>query len=737
LRPIARLCGLAALSALAAFSQINTATLSGTITDPSRAMIATAVVEVRNESTGFVKNLTAEGGEFTITFLPIGTYTVTVSAPGFQKLVRSGLQLAAGQSLKLDLQLQVGSVSETVSVSSEAPLLQTETTTQLRTLTTSEVRELPQAKLDWTALANLSSGIRTLPSSGAAGGTGTISMNGITGEAMSITVDGTNASTDPEVPATGIYQQPNVINTLNTDAIAEVSIVKGILPASVGGTMAGNVNLISKGGTNTFHGDVFEFNSVSAENARNQFLKTKPRSTFNQYGGSIGGPILKDRLFFFGSYEGVRASRFQALTGNVPSPYLESISPPIYSSVFAVFPKVAQPANNPTALSVPYVGVGSVTQRDSHTAERIDYNISSYNQLALRYTRQDTYQLTPRLVASNRQSFKPRDDMYNANFTHSSSDGTWTSSSRFGYNRLYMLRVDEGFSQGLEGVGLSPWSSGGAEYYVLHGSTTTYMEDISFTHGAHSVKFGGILQRMGTGRFDLNTAEMSYSTPSDFLANIPASVTITFDVPDSNLSNYQYGGYVMDDYKVSPNLTLNLGLRYDYFSVPRERDGSLFNRGVDPNRPGLGPGFGPYLPPSSIYNGDFNNFQPRIGLAWSLGGTPQDRHPSRKRHLHKSHSDVRRSGHNDAIRAESSVPQHVQPDPEPHRRPQLSYPEFGVPFHHPHYAKQGRAVAEHRGGQSDDTELPGRVHDSVDGRGGARARLRDAAQRRICCQPGS
>lgn len=125
-------------------------------------------------------------------------------------------------------------------------------------------------------------------------------MNGMAPAAFGVTVDGTNASLDPELPSAGFYQAFNVINIVNTEGIQEVSTTKSIAPASVAGSMSGNINIITKGGTNDFHGSLFEFNSVSRFNARNQFLITKPRSTFNQYGGSIGGPILRNHLFFFG-----------------------------------------------------------------------------------------------------------------------------------------------------------------------------------------------------------------------------------------------------------------------------------------------------------------------------------------------------------------------------------------------------------------------------------------------------
>ncbi len=479
---------------------------------------------------------------------------------------------------------------------------------------------MPQQRLDWTGLTNLSTGVAVVSAAQTAGATGAIAFNGLSPESMGITVDGTNASSDPEEPAFGFYQQPNIINTLNSDAIAEVSVVKGIIPASVSGTISGNVNLITKSGSNQFHGDVFELNDVSYYDARNQFLTTRPRSTFNQYGGSIGGPILRNKLFFFGSYEGVQSTAFQAISGSVPSPYLISVSPKLWAPIFAVFPSAPQPAGNATALTSLYSGTGSLSQKDGNTAERIDYYLSATNQISFRYTRSAPDKTSPRIVAINPRVTDATTNMYNGSYTH--SGGNWTSSTRYGYNRLYMFRVDNGFDTGLPGVSFSGFGTSGAEYYVLNGATHTFIQDFALNRGKHSLEFGGVFQRQSTGRIDENTANFSYSTLSDFQSNIPNSVSITFDVPPSELHMYQFGGYIQDTYKLTSNLTLNLGIRYDYFTVPKERDGRLFNRDIDPSRPQLGIGFGPYRPSDSIYNADYKGIQPRVGFAWTIG---QDR----------------------------------------------------------------------------------------------------------------
>lgn len=619
LKPLIWALGLVLIVALAAYGQINTAKITGAITDPSRAPVPRARIQVFNENTGFTKTAdSTSSGEFTFDFLPIGIYTLTVEASGFQKLERKGVSLAAGEILGVNLRLKLGAVTQTVTVSGQSPLLNHESSNQLLTISNTDVRQLPQAKLDWSALANIGTGMRQVPVAGAPTGNSTISMNGLPGEGMSITLDGSSASGTLDGPSIGFYTQPNIINTVNTDAIQEISVNKGIMPASVGGTLSGNVNLISKGGTNQFHGDAYEVNSVAVYNARNQFLKTKPGFTFNQFGGSLGGPIRKDKLFFFGSYEGVRNNGFQAINTNIPSPYLESISPTVYTPIFKEFPSAPQPANNPTALSVQYITAGASVNNDLNTMERMDYYISPSNQLTARYVHARPYKLSPSVVVTNPEVWNTHNDMLNSNFLH--TQGNWTSATRFGYNNVYYDRLQLGLNSDEEGVSLSGiFGSPQAEDSRQLGYYWTAMEDLGIIRGRHSIQFGGIVQRQQSNVLDLNTASFSYSTLSDFLNNTPTQSEITYPVPLIGQRSYQVGAYIQDDVKATRNLTLNLGLRYDIFTVPQQKDGLLFNRGIDPARPYLGPGFGDYLPPSSIYNGDHNNFQPRAGFSWTLG----------------------------------------------------------------------------------------------------------------------
>lgn len=332
-------------------AQVTTATLNGTVTDATGALIPGAHVLLQNNATGLLRKIdTNSVGSYTFDFVPIGTYSVEVSSPGFQSRKQNGVVLGAAEQQRIDFALTAGNVASTVEVTAnDSVALDTTTPAQNVQLDSSAINQLPVARQDWTSVLQLGAGIST-DNSGSAPAGASLSINGLPPAGFNLTVDGTNATSDPETAAFGFYQGPNIINTINNDAIAEVSVVKGIAPATIGGTMSGNVNIITKSGSKAFHGSLYEINDVSAYDARNPFLTSKPRTTFNEYGGSIGGPIWKEKAFFFGSYEGARVSAFTAVSDTVPTPYFVSQAPSYFAPILGTYPTVAQPANDPTAI---------------------------------------------------------------------------------------------------------------------------------------------------------------------------------------------------------------------------------------------------------------------------------------------------------------------------------------------------------------------------------------------------
>lgn len=619
LRGLLTLMAVILAAALPSGAQSNTAAIYGTIFDSSKAIVPDAQITLTNQANGLVKTTSSNHvGQFTLNYIPVGLYSLKVSSSGFEAQEITGINLEAAQSVEIDFTLKVQTVSQTVEVTSAEPMLGLGSSDQRGNITNLQLTQLPVQKQDWTTLLQTSPGVAQISAQDAIGGSGIV-INGLPGSGFNLTVDGTNASAQPDLPAFGFYQQPNIINTVNNDAIQEVSLVRGIVPASVSGTMSGNVNIITKGGTNQFHGDLFEINDVNLYNARNQFLTSRPRYTFNQYGGALGGPVLRDKLFFFGSYEGVRLNSLTVINANVPSPYLIGISPAVYTPIFQSYPSPPpQPPSSPTALTVNVNQASSQIQDDGNAVARLDYNLSANNIFTLRYTRARPYKFAPQIISIDPRVTTGHQDAYTGQWIHSGF--RWSSNARLGFNRVRISRDDLGIGSDYEGISFSGFSTGGAELLIKAGSIYTAEEGISYTFGRNTFEVGGIFQRADEGRSDQNSSSLKYSSLSDFQANIPSSIEITFYIPPYALDFDQSGGYIQDDFKATSRFTLNLGIRYDYWSVVKcEKSDCLFNRGVDPTQPQLGPGFGPYRPQNSIYNASYNNLAPRFGFSLGLG----------------------------------------------------------------------------------------------------------------------
>lgn len=596
-----------------AFAQRTTATVYGNVQDSSGAVLQDAQVTMTSTTTGAVYNTTSdERGDFTVGFLPVGSYTLTVEAKGFKTYRRTDLEFTSGQELRLTVPMELGAMTEQVVVQAEAPLVQNASVTLRDTLSTTQVMELPQARRNITALLSLQNGIRD-------GGEGRFQFNGLASGGSTITVDGTDASGDAEQQTTSMYQNFNFINVISQEAVQEVQVSKGVMTAEVARTFGGNINVVTKSGTNQFHGTLFENFQNDLLNARYSFLSptaAKPPIRFNQFGGSFGGPAIKDKLFFFGTYEGYRQTAFQALSGNVPTREFRAqaiAAVPAYQLFLDRFPSPTE-SYAPGATTGLFLGAGSTTASENHAVARVDYNIGSNDRLAVRYTRSRPQQVQPRVVESNSRLFSGMSEVGNVNYTKASS--SWTSESRFGINMMDISRLD-GIWTGnkVPGLSLTGGFSDSGEGLGQGGYIWSLEEVFAKTVGRHSLKAGGIFLRRTPGRWNEEVPVLSYQNVADFLANRPVSVTVTFGTTPFEGRSWETGVFFQDDFRVSPRLILNLGLRYEYFGVYKERDGRFFN----PDGPVSAVKVPPVLrSPDSAYNGDFNNFTPRVGFAWNL-----------------------------------------------------------------------------------------------------------------------
>ena len=596
------------LVASSAMGQVVTATLYGTVLDPQGAIVASATVTALNVGRGTsLSRQSNELGEASFPSLPVGEYAITIEAKGFKTLKRSGITLSAGQDLRMSFTLEVGQIAETIEVTGEAPLVNTSNAEQRSNLESARVQELPISRRDWTNLLSLATGVQV---SG-----GAVRLNGLAPSSFRLTVDGTDATQDSELPSFAMSGNFNFIKGVSTEAISEVNVAKGIASAEIANTMSGNVNIITKSGTNQIHGSAFWLNNTENLNARQQFLRTKPGVVYNQFGGSLGGPAIKNKLFFFGAFDGYRLRGFQALNGQVPTKEFKArvgAATKIYDKMFSVFPEPNQPYAA-TANTGGWVGSGSEQGNDNHAVIRGDYYITSPTILTARYTRARPFRLTPAVVTANYRTWQGTVEQGSMNITHARP--TWTFETRFGvnYNRVprldayYNLFAADSSYNGIGGLGFSI----NGEINAREGYTYSIEESVAKSLGRHSLKFGGLFMKSHVRRFNVSTANLTYNSIDDLLNNIPNAGEVNLGVREFDLRDSTLGFFVQDDLKVSQRLVINMGVRWDYFSIPKERDKRLFNR-AQPF------GTGPYVDPDRIWEPDYNNFSPRLGFAYQL-----------------------------------------------------------------------------------------------------------------------
>ncbi len=441
-------------------AQVTTATLQGLVLDPSGAVIPGTTVTVSNEATGQeLSGTSSEGGEFAIPFIPPGTYSVVLTAEGFKATTVQGLQLATGQRANVNYTLEIGATTETVTVTGAAPLMNTVNAEQDISLNETQVDELPMINRDITGILSLGTGAAMTD------GGWTMSINGLAPRGFTMTVDAVDAVPDAEFAGLALYQNFNFIKGISLEAVREVETSKNIFSAETGNTIAGNVNLISKSGTNEFHGSVFEMYQSGGLHARNHIVGVKSPLVYHQYGVSLGGPIARNKTFFFGVFEGYRFNRLTPLSGDVWSagmrqriasavpaaqPYLdlwpaptEADPPdldPSHETCGNLGPNV--PCLSPIAF---FAGVGTENRKDDHAVVKVDHNVNAQNFLTFRYVRGRPLRQIPRLQIGNWRSWDGINENGAFTWTRIVSPSL-TSELRWGTNVNAINRLDGAYA---------------------------------------------------------------------------------------------------------------------------------------------------------------------------------------------------------------------------------------------------------------------------------------------------
>lgn len=692
-------------------AQVVTATLTGAVTDSSGAFVPGASVTVTETSTGIVRNTTTSAeGVYTLPFLPPGTYNVDIEKQGFKKFTEAGFQLDVSTVGRVNATLTPGSQTETVQVTAEAPLLQVENADVSKSMDSTSATELPMQNRSVQAMGGLVAGanVPALYSSGSgvlenSSQSYMFNVNGNIIDANNTMVDGIADRDD----ALGL----TLYNPAAED-VAEVHVITDAYSAEFGTVGGAVINIVTKGGTNQLHGSLFEFNQVAALGARNVYNQAplpKPGLVNNDFGGTVGGPIKKNKIFFFVSYEGKRNdSRSEAtnttaqpawLTGNfssVPglqlydptsgnqsngsgrSPFPGNVIPaneisPISQKLLQYIPSPNLVTAGAPPLTLNYIN-SAPTDYSSNAADgRIDYNLNDYNKFTVKF---DTLPAT--VFASGGGIFAGTpvgQDLHSQGYTITAAlaythtfNASLVTEARINLNRwvdhifcndtvtnaqlgIYDPNPDGISTQSLAqmAIGIGTFGDSYECPTVDHDTVIPMSNTWTKSFGKHSLKWGGDFQRTRNDRFQaqgaggvgprgvfdfedtitqnyLGSAGGSplgpYGTTvnafAGFLLGLPSEVARSQILLSPTVRQSHYDGFIQDAYKVTPKLTINMGLRFDFYEAVKVRyAGGASN--YDPfNNTLLIAGYG-NISLSDGVNSKPGYWAPRLGIAYSLG----------------------------------------------------------------------------------------------------------------------
>jgi hypothetical protein len=652
----------------AALAQTFRGTILGTVTDSSGSSIAGAAVAVKNVNTGLSRTVTtSEDGTYSVPELPIGTYTVTVEKAGFKQGVVSGIQVEVSSERRADVTLQPGEISQKIEVTGDQ-LPQVESTSNVLggIVESKVVTNLPVNGRDYQKLIFLVPGVAGAPDeiSDSPGSYGTFSVNGARGRSNNFLLDGTDMNdgyrNDPAINEAGVFGTPATI--LPVEAIAEMRIASNF-EAEYGRSAGAVINIVTKSGTNSWHGTGFDFLRNTVMDARNFFNTVgNPKQPFhdNQFGGALGGALKKDKTFFFMDYEGVREVGSQSSAACVPTAqnYADNTPPgginPVIQALISAGKAWPTPTTNTdclngggtnTTLSTPF------SNRVDSAIVKVDHSFNANNLLTGRYYIGDSLQDFPLalsgggLVRGYNTVTPTRVQLVSISYV-STLTPTIVNEARLGWNRFAegFFPEDRSFdptSIGLDTVGVDTPNAGNPFNFGLPVITVSgfpqlgadkadprqrvdsnwhYIDGISWKAGKNDIKFGYEYRRTSVSQFFNRNfrGRLNFDSLQDFLAGIPGSSgsSNSQNAGNTNRNTFEnsFSGYVQDSLHVNRRLTVNLGVRYDYFGIVQEKNGLFTN--VDPANSGAVSQVGN----GRLYQPDYNNWAPRASVAWDVTG---------------------------------------------------------------------------------------------------------------------
>lgn len=602
----------------AAVAQLDTGSIQGTVRDTTGALIPGAKVVVTNEGTQRAHDTTtSHSGEFSVPTLPVGRYSVAASFHGFNTVTITGVQLNASEAHRVDVTLAPGGEAQQVTVTANQLQVNTLSADLGTTIGAQRVANLPLNGRDFTDLLAL------VPGSVTSGQFGQTSLGGAETSfaGVNILLDGADATRiDTNATSMQLGRGDARLTRASVDSIAEFHVLQGNFSAAYGRSIGDVVNVITKSGSNDWHGEMFEFIRNDALDARNYFAVpgTSTPLRLNQFGGNLGGPIVHDKLFFFTNYEGVRqtitnTSLYDVLNAANRAKFVASMQP-----VLAAIPKgnLGPDPNDTTGNFDLYSASLRDTLREDTGSGRIDWDHSNRDKYYVRYNIGDSYTSTTYGPAVGQVAPTPaRTQFLKISNTHIFSP-TLLNEAGFGINSNHVESYGGGgpfpviaFSCFFCNFGVAP---GPATFASIRPQTSyQYIDTLTKIMGRQTISAGADI-RHNLSDEELGLQEfLSYGSISDFENNNGFAFS-TLGNPMTRIRNTNWDFFVEDDVRLTRTLTLNLGVRYEYNTVLHEKNGQLANFDIATQT--VGP------KGAALYKPDYNNFAPRFGFSWDPTG---------------------------------------------------------------------------------------------------------------------
>jgi hypothetical protein len=653
-RLAAAIIGLLALGTGLVFGQGSTGAIAGTVKDMSGAVLQGTAVTVKHLETGLTRSTEADNsGNYSVPSLPVGAYEVTAEKMGFQREVRRGIDLVVGQEAEINLILRVGSIDQQVTVTEEAPLVNTTLASTAGLISESQIKDLPLNGRSFDQLITLNVGT----SNNSSNTLNNASWNGFSvagkrPETNRFLINGVDwiggNGTAQYITPYGVSGQ-----LLGVEAVREFNLVANTYGAEYGKRAGGTVNIVTASGTNQLHGDVFEFLRNSDFDARNFFDATIGTPPFkrHQFGGALGGPIKKDKMFLFGTYEEFRQvlarssvavvpganARKGLLPNGTPVPNLKSAMLP-YANIF--WPAPTGPDNpDGTANAVSNPGE---SRREHFGLARYDYTISTKDSLSINYTVDNGFRSVP-FVDPNFSTQSEIDGMTASVQETRVFSPSLVNVVTLGFNRTFATLVQApavpipsnllfmpGANPGSIVIGGSVITAQPSAVAAAPGNNAsigvrnyfTESDDVHWTKGKHSWSFGSWIQRIQsdlTGAAQGSAASVAYPTVLAFLQDRPSQAIVVRNPIRVGYRSLEAAWYVQDEIKLLPNLTMRIGVRDEMTNGWNEVANRCSNFVFDPV---YTISVYPQIGGSCLQQNNAKAlWQPRVGIAWDPTGT--------------------------------------------------------------------------------------------------------------------